>query len=135
MMSVEINAPALIPPPMMKWSRVKSDDLAEVVIVVSLLGVSVVVRVLVELEVEVVVPVCPLGELGFPFVAVEPLLLPLLEFVDELFVVPVVVVSVVVEFVVVLFFTTVDCENAIPTVSSTMQIADNIFLIFLYIDS
>jgi hypothetical protein len=128
-MSVEINAPALIPPPMMKWSSVKSDDFAAVVLVVSTVGTSVAVRVL-ELDVEVVVPVCPLGELGFPFVAVDPLLSPLPELVDELFVVPVVVVSVVVEFGVVFFLTTA-CEDAIPTESSTMQITDNIFLIFL----
>ena len=51
-MSVEIRAPALIPPPMMKWSRVKLDvvvDLVVSVVGMSLVGVSVAVRVSVEL--------------------------------------------------------------------------------------
>ena len=73
------------------------------------------------------------GALGSPFVAVEPSLPVLL---SVLFVVVVVVVVLLVPdsddgF----FFTTVDCAKMIPTESIKMQITDNIFLIFLYVDS
>ena len=59
--------------------------------------------------------------------AVEPLLSPVVLVVDFGLAMLVLLVAGV--------FVSVDCENAIPTVSSTMQITDNIFLIFLYVDS
>jgi hypothetical protein len=121
--------PALIPPPMMKWSSVTSDFAVDVVTESFASYEYVVVEPVVdEDDVEV------LGVLGFPFVAEEPPSVPLFEFEsdDELFVVEVVVVVVPVEPVDDgFFFTTVDCANIIPTESRTMQITDNNFLIHL----
>ena len=134
-MSVESRAPALIPPPMMKWSSVTSDFAVGVVSFVVVEYVVVEFVVVPEFVVELLDVEFVAGVLGLPFVSVEPVALPLPESDDESLEVVVVVVVVPV-FEDGFFFTTVDCEKAIPTESRIMQITDNIFFIPLrYIDS